>query len=195
MDGSRARPLRPLGDGRLAADPHPDSASTCATLCSLEKSVETRIATNGQATDGCTCGGVATTVVPSIRIALAPASVLRLGARGYAMGRRTEGPWSARSRRAQQPRLRKPVRVAATCSMRQCRYVPDRFRPHEMFARASYLLAALLRYSMASDSGWLKACAPARRSWNNRSALSVQHKPLSVNRLEPGHVFEVQRIR
>jgi|ERR1700683_3873832 hypothetical protein len=85
MDGSRARPLRPLRDGRLAADPHPDSASTCATLCSLEKSVETRIATNGQATDGCTCGGVATTVVPSIRIALAPASVLRLGARGYAM--------------------------------------------------------------------------------------------------------------
>jgi hypothetical protein len=110
-------------------------------------------------------------------------------------GRRTEGPWSARSRRAQQPRLRKPVRVAATCSMRQCRYVPDRFRPHEMFARASYLFAALLRHSMASDSGWIKVCAPARRSWNNRSALCVQHKPLSVKRLEPGHVFEVQRIR
>ena len=54
---------------------------------------------------------------------------------------------------------------------------------------------ALLRHSMASDSGWLKACAPTRRSWNNRSALCVQHKPLSVKRLEPGHVFEVQRIR
>jgi hypothetical protein len=52
-----------------------------------------------------------------------------------------------------------------------------------------------VRPSMASDSGWLKACAPARRSWNNRSALCVQHKPLSVKRLEPGHVFEVQRIR
>jgi hypothetical protein len=81
------------------------------------------------------------------------------------------------------------------CSMRQCRYVPDRFRSHEMFARASYLVAALLRHSMASDSGCLKACAPARRSWNNRSALCVQHKPLSIKRLEPGHVFEVQRIR
>ena len=54
---------------------------------------------------------------------------------------------------------------------------------------------ALLRHSMASDSGWLKAWAPTRRSWNNRSALCVQHKPLSVKRLEPGHVFEVQRIR
>jgi hypothetical protein len=109
--------------------------------------------------------------------------------------RRTEGPWSERSRCAQQRCLRKPVRVATTCSMRQCRYAPDGFRPHEMFARASYLFAALLRHFMASDSGRIKVCAPARRSWNNRSALCVQRKPRSVKRLEPGHVFEVQRIR
>ena len=109
--------------------------------------------------------------------------------------RRTEGPSSAQLRCAQQRFLRKPVRFATTWSMRQCRYAPDGFRPHEMFARASYLFAALLRHSMASDSGWIKVCAPARRSWNNRSALCVQHKPLSVKRLEPGHVFEVQRIR
>ena len=54
---------------------------------------------------------------------------------------------------------------------------------------------ALLRHPMASDGGWLKACAPTRRSWNNRSALCVQHKPLSVKRLEPGHVFKVEPVR
>jgi hypothetical protein len=68
-------------------------------------------------------------------------------------------------------------------------------RRNEMFACASYLLAARSCHTMASDAGWIKACAPARRDWNNRFALSIQQEPLPVERLEPRHVFKVERIR
>jgi len=65
----------------------------------------------------------------------------------------------------------------------------------KMFACASCVLAARSCHSMASDSGWIKACAPARCNWNNRLAPPIEHEALSVKRLEPGHVFEVERVR